>query len=140
MHARVSFVLFMMHVNPKTSSQIMRDRMTTLLRLFPEHDMKFFFDKFHRVHIVVPDSNQGGNQKGSSSAGGDLAGSRVGEREVITNPRGGLPKWLGALVSTMTESEMHQLHGADVKVYSQADAYELLIHGTEWRVGDEMTR
>ena len=99
--------------------------------------MKFFFDKFHRVHIVVPDSKGGEKRKGGGSVGDDLPGCRGGGKEVITNPRGGLPKWLGALVSTMTESEMHQLHGEEVKVYNQADAYELLIHGTEWKVCDK---
>ena len=76
------------------------------LRVFPEHDIQFFFDNQHRVHLVMPDGIQ----------------------------RGGLPKWLGAQISTLTLSEMKQSYGEEHIVYGQSQAIELLIDGADWKV------
>ena len=84
----------------------MRTRMFGPLRVYPEHDISFFFDRFHRVHIVVPD--------------GQL--------------RGGLPKWLGTFISTVSRSEMERMYSPETPVYGQTQAFELLIHGAEWKV------
>jgi len=49
-------------------------------------------------------------------------------------PRGGLPKWLGAQVSSVTQSEMRLMYGEDHLVFGQAQAIELLIDGADWKV------
>ncbi len=87
------------------SSHLLKARAIRKIGVFPEHRMTFVFDKFNRVHVVVPDGQ----------------------------PRVGLPRWLGSLVSTMTFTELHALYGKEQKVYSQVDAVQILLNGTIWR-------
>ena len=73
--------------------------------------MSFTFDKFGKAHVVLRDEDHSQGK------------------------RAGLPKWLGTLISTLTESEARSLNGGQrLQLYSQADALELLMRGAAWEV------
>lgn len=86
--------------------QMLRNRQTVLQRLYPEHRLRFAFDRYKRVCIVVPPNL----------------------------PRGGLPVWVGAQIPTMTEAEFREHHGDKLPIYGQQDAMQLLVVGAEWQV------
>ncbi|GAX73934.1 hypothetical protein CEUSTIGMA_g1384.t1 [Chlamydomonas eustigma] len=85
--------------------QLLYQRAADPVHVYPESRLRFVFDKYQRVHVVVPDGE----------------------------PRVGLPRWLGALVSTMTQSELSALYG-DHPVYDAVHAIEILKNGAEWRI------
>lgn len=86
--------------------QMLRNRQTVLQRLYPEHRLRFAFDRYKRACIVVPPNL----------------------------PRGGLPVWVGAQIPTMTEAEFREHHGDKLPIYGQQDAMQLLVVGAEWQV------
>lgn len=86
--------------------QMLRNRQTVLQRLYPEHRLRFAFDRYKRACIVVPPNL----------------------------PRGGLPVWVSAQIPTMTEAEFREHHGDKLPIYGQQDVMQLLVVGAEWQV------